>query len=52
MFLFFLKKFEIKTMKGYHDLSLKCSILLLALMCFKNLEIIAHRVMVNVQVII
>ena len=40
-----------KTMKDYHDLHLKCDLLLLADV-FKNLEIIAERIMDYVQVII
>ena len=37
-------KFEMKTMKGYHDLYLKCDVLLLANV-FKNLEIMAQQIM-------
>ena len=33
-------KFEMKTMKDYHDLYLKCDVLLLA-MCLKNLATVA-----------
>ena len=35
-----LNKFEMKTMKGYHNLYLKCDVYCY-LMCFKNLQIIA-----------
>ena len=44
-------RFEMKTMKDYHDLYLKCDILLLEDV-FRNLEIIASRITDYVWVII
>ena len=44
-------KFEMKMMKDYHDLYLKSEVLLLTDV-FKNLEIIALKIMDYVQVII
>ena len=45
------RKFEMKTIKDYHHLYLKCDVLLLTNL-LKNLEIISSRTMDYVQVII
>ena len=44
-------KFEMKTIKDYHDFYLKCDVLLLADVFEKRWEIIVQRIVTYVQVI-